>query len=502
MDPYETTNLLLSKIKSIDPDNASKIMGYILIHDLGDRDLARLALGHETLLLGVISKAKAQLGLSSNTLPSSPHFHNPISRPVGGGCQGNGCLADFARNPSPHSWPVSSSSSFSPRSYNEAAFAKSVGSNGGGGDCSSSSNGADALEDYPFDEYLSFLDDSSSSCRNEELVEPLAGLSDVTADASFHRRRFSESDACGDTEDVGFGNGYRPSSFNGRVMVGSPREMESLYLQQREGMMRLKAAHQQQQQRLAYNKYMNLLLQQQNDPQRLGAEEFHKFGRFCPERNEIFAMSMSEKANSVARQIYLTFPADSTFKDEDVSNYFSTFGPVEDVRIPYQQKRMFGFVTFLHAETVKLILARGNPHFICDSRVLVKPYKEKGKAANDRRQQHHLHHQVMDRGNFSSCSSPSGVDVRELYDLPVGPRMTYNSQELMLRRKLEEQAELQVAIELQGRRLVNLQLPNMRGDYVHHHQRSLSIGAPVSMSAQSPLNQNIAFESEPITGSY
>ncbi|CAN0891842.1 Zinc finger CCCH domain-containing protein 55 [Linum grandiflorum] len=518
-------------------------MGYILIHDLGDRDLARLALGHETLLLGVISKAKAQLGLSSNTLPSSPHFHNPISRPVGGGCgggccspfphspsQGNGCLADFARNPSPHSWPVSSSSSFSPRSsahflscdgarsagsYNEAAFAKSVGSNGGGGDCSSSSNGADALEDYPFDEYLSFLDDSSSSCRNEEL--------DVTADASFHRRRFSESDACGDTEDVGFGNGYRPSShfhdgkfdclffvvagFNGRVMVGSPREMESLYLQQREGMMRLKAAHQQQQQRLAYNKYMNLLLQQQNDPQRfiggccrLGAEEFHKFGRFCPERNEIFAMSMSEKANSVARQIYLTFPADSTFKDEDVSNYFSTFGPVEDVRIPYQQKRMFGFVTFLHAETVKLILARGNPHFICDSRVLVKPYKEKGKAANE--QQHHLHHQVMDRGNFSSCSSPSGVDVRELYDLPVGPRMTYNSQELMLRRKLEEQAELQVAIELQGRRLVNLQLPNMRGDYVHHHQRSLSIGAPVSMSAQSPLNQNIAFESEPITEAF
>ncbi|CAN0891836.1 Zinc finger CCCH domain-containing protein 55 [Linum grandiflorum] len=286
------------------------------------------------------------------------------------------------------------------------------------------------------------------------------------------------------------------AGFNGRVMVGSPREMESLYLQQREGMMRLKAAHQQQQQRLAYNKYMNLLLQQQNDPQRLGAEEFHKFGRFCPERNEIFAMSMSEKANSVARQIYLTFPADSTFKDEDVSNYFSTFGPVEDVRIPYQQKRMFGFVTFLHAETVKLILARGNPHFICDSRVLVKPYKEKG------RQQHHLHHQVMDRGNFSSCSSPSGVDVRELYDLPVGPRMTYNSQELMLRRKLEEQAELQVAIELQGRRLVNLQLPNMRGDYVHHHQRSLSIGAPVSMSAQSPLNQNIAFESEPITEAF
>jgi hypothetical protein len=37
------------------------------------------------------------------------------------------------------------------------------------------------------------------------------------------------------------------------------------------------------------------------------------------------------------------------------------------VRIPYQQKRMFGFVTFVYPETVKLILAKGNPHFICDA---------------------------------------------------------------------------------------------------------------------------------------
>lgn len=58
------------------------------------------------------------------------------------------------------------------------------------------------------------------------------------------------------------------------------------------------------------------------------------------------------------------------------------YGPVQDVRIPYQQKRMFGFVTFVYSETVKMILAKGNPHFVCDSRVLVKPYKEKGKVAD------------------------------------------------------------------------------------------------------------------------
>lgn len=50
---------------------------------------------------------------------------------------------------------------------------------------------------------------------------------------------------------------------------------------------------------------------------------------------------------------------------------------MQDVRIPYQQKRMFGFVTFVYAETVRIILAKKNPHFIQDCRVLVKPYKEK-----------------------------------------------------------------------------------------------------------------------------
>ena len=99
---------------------------------------------------------------------------------------------------------------------------------------------------------------------------------------------------------------------------------------------------------------------------------------------------------------------------------------------------MFGFVTFVHSETVRTILARGNPHFICDSRVLVKPYKEKGRilekyvshillfcvlfsydtflSNNSRRQQQQLLQQ-MERGNFSPGSSPSGLD---LFDCHLG----------------------------------------------------------------------------------
>lgn len=106
------------------------------------------------------------------------------------------------------------------------------------------------------------------------------------------------------------------------------------------------------------------------------AEDAPKYMEYRSERNDPGPIV------SGSRQIYLTFPAESTFTEEDVSNYFNTFGSVEDVRIPCQQKRMFGFVTFVSADTVKMILAKGNPHFVCGARVLVKPYREKLKVAD------------------------------------------------------------------------------------------------------------------------
>lgn len=55
----------------------------------------------------------------------------------------------------------------------------------------------------------------------------------------------------------------------------------------------------------------------------------------------------------------------------------SNFGPVQEVRIPSQVKRMFGFVTFVYPETAALVLTKTNPHFICGAQVLVKPYRLK-----------------------------------------------------------------------------------------------------------------------------
>ncbi|OIW11785.1 hypothetical protein TanjilG_31187 [Lupinus angustifolius] len=98
-----------------------------------------------------------------------------------------------------------------------------------------------------------------------------------------------------------------------------------------------------------------------NDSQRVVAtalmlkEDLHKFGQSRLERND-FCLNSVGMVNLASREIYFTFPPDSTFREEDVSNYLSIYGPFQDVRIPYQQKHMFGFVTF------------------------VKPYKEKGKV--------------------------------------------------------------------------------------------------------------------------
>lgn len=49
--------------------------------------------------------------------------------------------------------------------------------------------------------------------------------------------------------------------------------------------------------------------------------EFHKW--LCgPCRNDFSSMPLRAGESSSARQIYLTFPADSTFKEEDVFGYF------------------------------------------------------------------------------------------------------------------------------------------------------------------------------------
>ncbi|CAN4119855.1 unnamed protein product [Withania somnifera] len=538
MDAYEATKIVLSRIQNLDPENASKIMGYILIQDQGDKEMIRLAFGPETLLVSLINQAKVHLGLSSNISSANASklklFHQSSPRIM---IPNNG----FSSSPSSSSpWSTNGSPAFSrsPRPTGSSSLSYAAVVNGSSNSVSGSStpfydpNNDEYGTNVQVQEHLSFLDESimSPSGRSDSLVFPYGNCEETPH--HLHRRSCSVNDIfLGGSDENSGGFGWRPCMYYARgfckngnsckflhsgfpdsssspdgssgAIVGSPGKVDSF-----EDFLRMKALQQQQQRQhrfaaaslmasgahqhpIAYNKGMNIL----NDNQSLNCrsaaatfmmgEEFHKFGRCRPDRNDFLLGGIS---NSSSRQVYLTFPADSTFKEEDVSNYFSMYGPVQDVRIPYQQKRMFGFVTFVYPETVKMILAKGNPHFVCDSRVLVKPYKEKGKVA-DKKQLQQQH--PIDRGELTACLSPSGLELREPYDLPFGARMFYNSHEMMLRRKIEQEAELQQAIELQGRRLMNLQLLDLKNQHRNDHfPPSLSPGLPTASQLQFHSQNN------------
>ncbi|KAK1429511.1 hypothetical protein QVD17_11720 [Tagetes erecta] len=544
MDTVEATNMVLSRILKLDPENASKIMGYILIQDQGANEIIRLAFGPENLLVSVIKQAKSFLDISSNTssAPLSVHRNTPqIIIPNNG----------FHHiNPSSPSSPWSvSGSSFSDQHLHRgsprptAASYAAVVNGGGGGSFYNSFNSNDPIEEYSTNNGLQVVSDqqfsdamASPGGRSDSALFPFANeasnwsMEHVNNNNCgdmhhhhLHRRSCSVNDAFlsgGGTDDMSGGyGGWRPCMYYARGfckngpsckfshggfgdelglgsssptgVAGSPTgKIESF-----DDLLRIKAIQQQQQQRIVamggggggvvhpfqFNRCINFMNENQRSPSALIGDEFYKFGRGRPDRNDFGPMGFGS-SNSSARQIYLTFPADSTFKEEDVSNYFSMFGPVQDVRIPYQQKRMFGFVTFMLPETVKAILAKGNPHFVCDSRVLVKPYKEKGKIPDKK------HQLQIERGDFSGCLSPTALESAEPFDhIPFGARMF--NHDMMLRRKLEEH-ELHQAIEFQDRRLMNLQLSDIKNQF----QRSLSLSDAVSSPTQ--INQNLVFPSD------
>ncbi|KAG4966765.1 hypothetical protein JHK87_032416 [Glycine soja] len=537
MDSYEATRIVFSRIQNLDAENASKIMGLLLLQDHGEKEMIRLAFGPEALVHSVILKARKDLGLPSNSppTPSTPPSPSPFISRQNSNTSSRLSVSGInlpppltIPNPSA-SWPTMSELQTdlvagSSTSLSSLPFY--------------ANGGSDPIDEFQLQDQLSFLNDGSNTSishkNNPDLFYPtysdFSSSPTTAADptlfpsygwgGSLHRRSCSVNDACLGTEDPNSGLGWKPCLYFARgyckngtscrflhgglgdadaAMVGSPSKIEMM--EQCHELLRSKSA---QQQRLAaasqlmssstfpYSpKCMNFLLQQQqNDTQRAAAsalmmsEDLHKFGRSRLERND-FSLNSPGMVNPASRQIYLTFPADSTFREEDVSNYFSIYGPVQDVRIPYQQKRMFGFVTFVYPETVKLILSKGNPHFVCDARVLVKPYKEKGKVPDKKLQQ-----QQVDRGDFSPCGTPTGLDARDhQFDLQLGGRMFYNTQDMLWRRKLEEQADLQQALELQSRRLMGLQLLDIK----KHHQRALCTGSPIPSPTHSPnmFNQNL-----------
>lgn len=319
MGSYEATNVVLSKVKNFDPENASKIMGYILMN-LEEYELVRLACCPDHVLHNLVVRVKTHLGMTLST-PSSPSPLNPISRITSNSTN----PFTKSRNPSSPSsnvWPPPSfqknpiSPKFNPLlSFDNnniqgvgvglggscsSSFSPRVINNGGGGDC-------DFVDEQQLNEYFPFLNEPSNG---EDLVDPRLEMnlgpqnwiSGNNGDNThnIHRRSYSANDASFVCEESGLGFGFKPCLYFARgfckngatckfvhgdsidantgAIVGSPSKFDGF--EQHEEFLRFKAA---QHQRMvaasqlaaggtspsSYDKYIDFLMQQHSDNQRL-----------------------------------------------------------------------------------------------------------------------------------------------------------------------------------------------------------------------------------------
>jgi hypothetical protein len=104
MDFSDSTKVVYNRIQKVEPENVSKIIGYLLLQDHGEREMIRLAFSPDNLIHTLIHKAKTELGLSKPPVsapislsqvnqvpvsdlpfqftPYSPALSHPISSPA------------------------------------------------------------------------------------------------------------------------------------------------------------------------------------------------------------------------------------------------------------------------------------------------------------------------------------------------------------------------------------------------------------------------------------
>lgn len=320
MDSYEATKMVFSRIQSLEPENSSKIMGYLLIQDHGEKEMIRLAYGPETFLQNLILKAKTQLGLAVTTkspsapsTPSSTSSFNPISRPnplsllsSSSRITNNGFDFTNPSSPSSSAWHLSgfsdprslnnpkSPSSTSLISYASVVTRTSTNNTSSGSACGSSACGHIDDNQLHEDYNRCFMNDA----RTDDLFSPRLDLASAYDD--LQKQNYSVPGMLYESEDVNSGFGWKPclyfargfckngsfcrflhgdsSTSDGTSIVGSPNNNLN-ELEQCQDLLRLKAAAQQQRMTSAsqfmttgtsfpYSQCIDLLAQQQIDTQR------------------------------------------------------------------------------------------------------------------------------------------------------------------------------------------------------------------------------------------
>ncbi|CAD5183643.1 unnamed protein product [Musa acuminata subsp. malaccensis] len=421
MEVADFTKIVIHRIQKLEPENAMKLIGYLLLK-YTDQEIMEFAFGPDHQILSLISEAKAYLNLSHKSSISSPmqslldqQLHHmssssptiPLPFPSPSNFRGPAPPLD------PHlpsdQMPISHNLGLPPSSYAdligglydqaellslksqlhhfhnsyfpEATLARDLGSR------TNMRLRPGWLESLPRACHYYY----KGYCKNGFNCRFFHGQAIPDGFSAIHNPNMNES---GNDDHVFAPESLRKLEFEIAELLKSKQGMPvsiaslpTMYLEKYGKMLQADGYLTESQRHGKGGLSLTRLLSRLNNSIRIIdrphgqhsvvlAEDAPKYMEYWSERNDHGAVIAS------SHQIYLTFPAESTFTEEDVFNYFNQYGPVHDVRIPRQEKRMFGFVSFLYPETVKIILAKGHPHYICGARVLVKPYKEKSKFAD------------------------------------------------------------------------------------------------------------------------
>ncbi|XP_030512636.1 zinc finger CCCH domain-containing protein 18-like isoform X2 [Rhodamnia argentea] len=518
MDFSESTKVVYDRIQKLEPENVSKIIGYLLLQDHGEREMIRLAFSPDNAIHSLITKAKSELGLSKPAVSVNmlPHVNSTPTVNIQSVTEIPLQFTPFSPASAPALSPRSSLRIASPYWESQvpvghvpddfhlikqvrhlgledpAEFANSSGSEFMGSYyfpeaaiCAKSSRRSPSLPDFPVKICHYF---NKGFCKHGNNCRYFHGHPMPESFSQHFNASYNEI-------------GYEDHAF----IQGSldKLELELTDLLKSRGGMPVSIASLPM---LYYEKYGKTLQAEGylTESQRHGkagfslskllsrlknsiclidrphgqhsvilAEDAQKYLEFTIERSDL-------GVNSGSRQIYLTFPAESVFTEQDVSHYFNHFGPVQDVRIPCQQKRMFGFVTFVFAETAKQVLAKGNPHFICNARVLVKPYKEKSRLF-DRRYMEKMQNLAF---NYNQHLMEGESDIQSM------PRSCDNSRFL----GKEVIQEHETALELERRRFAEFHIaPKALAHpvYFGHSMDQLNPSEGHEEPAQSPSADHI-----------
>ncbi|KAJ9171071.1 hypothetical protein P3X46_019119 [Hevea brasiliensis] len=491
MDFTESTKVVYNRIQKLDPANVSKIIGYLLLQDHGEREMIRLAFSPDNLIYSLITKAKSDLGLNK------PAVSTPISPSQVNSVPALDIPLQFTpfspASPHPASSPVASHRAVS--SYWDAQVTVDqqqvhnldFGEPGYSESVAKDYRLPSQMRYLTLDDQLEFAKSVNSDfSSNYFYPEPALGPRTNRRSPSlpelpvkvchyFNKGFCKHGNNCryfhGHPMSESFSQIFSPksneiSSEEHFILPGSLEKLEmeiTELLRSRRGMPVSIASLP----IMYYEKYGRTLQAEGylTESQRHGKAGYSLTKLLARLKNSIRVIDRPHGQHSVilaedvpkyagerndaggivagSRQIYLTFPAESTFTEQDVSNYFSKFGPVQDVRIPCQQKRMFGFVTFVFVETVKQILAKGNPHFVCGARVLVKPYKEKSRLV-DRKYSEKIQPSIYYGPHFIDGDS-------ELHSMTK----VYGNSRIIRKQLMDEQEH---ALELETRRLSELNL--------------------------------------------